>query len=253
MNETLRTLMAAKSVRVFEDRPIAPADRERILLAAMAAPTAGNQQLYTILDITEQALLDRLAITCDDQPFIATAKMALIFCADQQKWLDAYRAAGCAPRAPGPGDLLLALADSCIAAQNAVVAAQSLGIGSCYIGDILERCEEHRELLCLPELVVPAAMVVFGYPTGQQQARLKPARSPLQHIVHPNRYRRMDRAELSRMLQRGREPWDFDAWVQAFCQRKFNSGFAAEMSRSAARYLEAYGIRERAEGKDFSQ
>lgn len=244
MNETLRGLMAAKSVRVFLDKPIAQEDKERILRAAMAAPTAGNQQLYTILDITNQELLGRLALSCDDQPFIATAKMALIFCADQQKWLDAYRAAGCAPRAPGPGDLMLAVADSCIAAQNAVVAAQSLDIGACYIGDIMERCEEHRALLQLPELVFPVAMVVFGYPTPQQQARPKPARSALSHIVHENGYRRMDAEELSEMLRRGRESWDFEAWTRAFCERKYNSDFSAEMSRSVARYLEAYGMEE---------
>ena len=141
MNEVLSQLHARKSVRAFLDRPISPEARRAILEAACAAPTAGNQQLYTILDITDQAVKDTLADTCDHQPFIAQAPLVLLFCADCQKWYDAFAAGGCSPRRPGPGDLWLALSDANIAAQNAVTAAWSLGIGSCYIGDILEQVE----------------------------------------------------------------------------------------------------------------
>lgn len=149
-NEVVKNLFERKSVRIFEDRPISPEDRLTILQAACQAPTAGNQQLYTILEITEPALKKRLSVTCDNQPFIADAPLVLLFCADCQKWYDAYRYAGCTPRHPSAGDLMLAVEDSSLAAQNAVTAAWSLGIGSCYIGDIMEHCELHRELFQLP-------------------------------------------------------------------------------------------------------
>ena len=71
-NETLDLLMRRKSVRVFEDREVAEADRRRILEASLRAATAGNMTLYTIIDVKEQKLKDRLAVTCDNQPFIAT-------------------------------------------------------------------------------------------------------------------------------------------------------------------------------------
>lgn len=240
MNQILEQLHARKSVRVYEDRPISPADQEAILAAACAAPTAGNQQLYTILDITEQRLKDTLADTCDHQPFIAQAPLVLIFCADCQKWYDAFAAGGCQPRLPGVGDLLLAWSDANIAAQNAVTAAWSLGIGSCYIGDILEQCETHRQLLHLPEYVVPASMVVFGYPTRQQKERQKPRRRAMAHIVHENGYRRMDGAELETMLADNAGDRSYADWLQAFCNRKYNSDFSREMSRSAAEYLKAF-------------
>jgi Nitroreductase len=240
MNEIIEALNARKSVRVFEERPIGEAEKKAILLAATAAPTAGNQQLYTILDIMDKALKDKLAITCDNQPFIAKAPMVLIFLADVQKWYDAFALAGASPRKPGAGDLLLAVSDANIAAQNAVTAAESLGIGSCYIGDVMERCEEHREMLNLPEYVFPAAMLVFGYPTEQQKERRKPARSDLRYIVHANGYRRMDKAELSNMVGKAQDNWRFDEWMQAFCTRKYNSDFARELSRSVAAYLQAY-------------
>ena len=174
MNEVIRQLHTRKSVRAFEDREIPQEIKNAILEAACQAATAGNQQLYTILDITDQTIKDKLVDTCDHQPFIAEAKMVLIFCADCRKWYHAFKAAGCEPRDPGVGDLLLAVSDANIAAQNAVTAAESFGIGSCYIGDIMENCEQQRALLNLPEYVFPAAMLVFGYPTQQQKEREKP-------------------------------------------------------------------------------
>ena len=239
-NQVLTQLRARKSVRAFTDEPVSPAVKRAVLEAACAAPTAGNQQLYTILDITDQALKDTLADTCDHQPFIARAPMVLIFCADCRKWYDAFAAGGCEPRKPGPGDLWLALSDANIAAQNAVTAAWSLGLGSCYIGDILENAETHRALLRLPEYVVPAAMAVFGYPTDQQRARAKPARCGLEHIVHENGYRTMDGAELEAMLAWKAESRPYSEWLDAFCKRKYNSDFSREMSRSMAVYLEPF-------------
>ena len=165
MNGIINSLHARKSVRAFTGDAVPPELKRAVLEAAVQAPTAGCQQLYTILDITDQALKDRLAVTCDNQPFISGAEVVLIFCADCRRWFDAYMEAGCTPRRPGAGDLLLAVDDAVIAAQNAVTAAESLGLGSCYIGDIMEQYEEHRRLLNLPDWVFPAAMLVIGWPT----------------------------------------------------------------------------------------
>lgn len=113
MNQTIQELFARKSVRAYEDREISAQDKRLILQAATMAPSAGNQQLYTILDITDQRLKETLAVTCDDQPFIAKAKMVLIFCADCQKWYEGFLETGCAPRHPGAGDLMLARGFRC--------------------------------------------------------------------------------------------------------------------------------------------
>ena len=240
MNEIIRNLHSRKSVRVFTDQEITPSRKEEILYAAMAAPTAGNQQLYTILDITDETLKQKLSVTCDNQPFIAAAKMVLIFCADIQKWYDAFTEGGASPRAPGAGDLMLAVSDATIAAQNAVTAAWSMGIGSCYIGDIMEQCEIHRELLHLPEYVFPAAMIVFGYPTEQQLNRPKPERCRLSDILSENCYQRRDGNSLRRMFEKECRTSDFDEWSRRFCQRKYNSEFSKEMNRSVNSYLKSY-------------
>jgi FMN reductase (NADPH) len=240
MNDIIKSLHERKSVRAYTEKVVSAEDKNAILMAAAAAPTAGNQQLYTIIDITDQKIKDSLAITCDNQPFIAKAPMALIFCADVQKWYDAFIEAGCDARIPGPGYLMLAVEDCTIAAQNAVVAAQSLGIGSCYIGDIMENCEAHRELLALPDYVFPAVMLVFGYPTEQQKSRPKPERCDLKHIVHTNHYRSMQGQELRAMFEKHCKGQSFETWMNNFYNRKYNSEFACEMERSVNEHIKPF-------------
>jgi len=164
----------------------------------------------------------------------------LVFCADCRKWLKAYELADAAPRAPGVGDLMLAVTDTAIAAQNAVTAAWSLGIGSCYIGDIMENCDRQRELLKLPEYVFPCCMLVFGYPTAQQLRRKKPERAALEYIVQENTYHEHTDSELRAMFMPRSESTGFEQWMQAFCARKYNSDFSREMTRSVAQYLQSY-------------
>lgn len=236
MNPVIQQLYQRKSVRIYEDRPIPDAQKQAILEAALQAPTAGNMALYRILDITDPAIKEALAKSCDDQPFIATAPMVLIFCADYRRWYDVFCRYAEEVRKPDVGDLFLAQADALIAAQNAVVAAQSLGIGSCYIGDIIENYEYHRDLLKLPQYVVPAAMLCFGYPTEQQEQRQKPPRFALEDMVCENGYKEADMAAML-ARQTGREDEALAEWVRRFCQRKWNSDFSREMSRSCAEMI----------------
>ncbi len=185
MNPVMDVLLSRKSVRAYEDRPIPEEVRAELLHAAMRAPTAGAMMLYSIIDVREQRAKDILARTCDNQPFIATAPLVLLFLADYQRWFDYFLVSGVeewcerrgeAMRTPEEGDLMLACCDALIAAQSAVIAAESLGLGSCYIGDIMENCEAHRELFDLPAYTFPIALVCFGYPTEQQKRRPLTAR-----------------------------------------------------------------------------
>lgn len=238
MNETIRGLLERKSVRVFTDEPVDKEIKAQLFACAAAAPTAGNQQLYTILDITDQGLKDTLAVTCDNQPFIAKAPIVLIICADASKWYQGFQHFHCDPRAPGAGDLMLAACDAVIAAQNMVTAAHSFGLGSCYIGDIMEKCEEHRKMLKLPKYVFPVAMLVLGYPTQQQKDRQKPERQPLSMVVRENSYQAFTEDELARLLEPAEgEGQSVEDRFRAFCQRKYNSDFSREMTRSVEAYL----------------
>lgn len=240
MNDVLRQLHDRKSVRVYEDRPIPEDVKQAILEAAIQAPTAGNMALYTILDITDPEIKRKLSVSCDNQPFIATAPMVLIFCADYRRWYDVFCASLDTVRKPDLGDLFLAEADAIIAAQNTVVAAHSLGLGSCYIGDITENFEYHKKLLHLPQYVVPAAMLCLGYPTQQQKTRPKPPRHDTADLVHENGYDPEKAARMPRMLetQQGKSGEELTDYIRRFCARKWNSAFSEEMSRSCHAMVE---------------
>lgn len=245
MNEVIKQIKKRKSVRVFEDKQIETHLKSEILNSAFEAPTAGCMMLYSILDITDEDLKAKLAVTCDNQPFIAKAPMVLIFLADYQRWYDCFDLNDCNPRKPGEGDILLASADAIIAAQNTVVAAESLGIGSCYIGDILENCDIVSELLNLPEFVIPMAMVVYGYPTKQQIERKKPIRFEKEYIVYENKYKKLTKAEHDEMHKIRSEKTstinkNVAEDIRALCKRKYMSEFSLEMDKSAGKYLKKF-------------
>jgi len=256
MNQVIETLLKRKSIRAYEERPIEPEVKAQILHATLRAPTAGNMMLYSIIDVTDQRIKDRLAVTCDNQPFIARAPMVWVFLADYQRWHDYFLHCGveeiCARenrpmRKPEEGDLFLACCDALIAAQNAVVAAESLGVGSCYIGDIIEQYEAHKEMLSLPQYVFPICMLVFGYPTEQQKQREMTTRFDEKFILFENGYRQLDSTELDEMfaesenrMPRGKAMQNIDNFGQAMYRRKFDSEFSIEMSRSAREWLKGW-------------
>ncbi len=256
MNPTLDFLLSRKSVRAFEKRDIEKDVRAQILEATLRSPTAGNMMFYSILDITEQRIKDALVKTCDNQPFIARAPMVWIFLADYQRWYDYFIHSGveklCAKREiemrkPAEGDLFLACSDALIAAQNAVVAAESFGLGSCYIGDIMENYETHKELFNLPPYVFPIAMLVFGYPTRQQKNRQITTRFDEKFIVFENEYQRLNRDDFEEMfadrektLPQGKAMRGIKNYGQHMFLKKFNSEFSREMSRSVREMVKAW-------------
>lgn len=244
MNECLKSLYERKSVRAFDEKEVPSEIKQELLKATLQAPSAGNQIMYTIIDVTEQGLKETLSKTCDNQPFIAKAPLVFVFVADHTRWIKSYELAGANPRKLGTGDLFLAITDTAIAAQNMVVAAESFGLGSCYIGDILENCEEHRKLLNLPPHAVPVCMLVIGYPTEQQKNRKKPHRFDIKYVVGENSYPHLTDDELKQCYLDFKSEdavvKPFDEFMQAFCQRKYNSEFSEEMTRSVNEYLKDF-------------
>ena len=256
MNPVIDVLMKRRSVRLYEEKEIPAEIRAEILKATFRAPTAGNMMLYSIIEVTEQEIKDRLAITCDNQPFIARAPMVWLFLADYQRWFDYFVACGVEElclqnqvpmRKPEEGDLFLACCDALIAAQNAVIAAESFGIGSCYIGDIMEQYKIHRELFNLPKYTFPIGMLVFGYPTQEQMNRPYTKRFDERFILFENQYHRLDKEEFKEMfaeresqMSKGKPQEGIANFGQAVYVRKFASEFSVEMSRSVQLILKEW-------------
>jgi len=262
MNQTMELLHNRRTHRSFTDEPISLQDKTLMQEATLRAPTAGNMMLYSVLEITDQAKKERLALLCDDQPMIAKAPLVWLFLSDSRKWVNYYHESGCVSRgesqqipwrAPGAGDLLLAMSDALIAAQSAVTAAESLGIGSCYIGDILENCEEITELFNLPQYTAVATLVIFGHPKNPKPLENPAIRCPVESIFMENTYKEPHLEDLqiafgkqeARLREQKRLPFDNTGTIADYYYfRKHATDFKQEMNRSAQIILENWLTKE---------
>lgn len=251
MNQTIETIIRRRSLRVYSDKKITEEQKALIFHCAMRAPTAGNMMLYSILEVASSEKKKRLAVTCDNQPFIATAPLVLIFLADLQRWYDYYEhcnvesfchANGVEFSRPAEADMLLACCDALIAAQNAALGAESMGIGSCYIGDIMENYETHRELFDLPPLVFPITMLCFGHYQQPPDTPSAILRFPEEAIHFTDNYQRFSQEKLGGLFDRrfGRQ-FSVENLMQGvtnigqhFYLKKTGSDFFKEMRRSVA-------------------
>jgi nitroreductase len=249
--ETLELIKNRVSLRKYQDKPLSKEHFDIILESAMRAPTAGNMMLYSIIVIEDEEKKKLLSKTCDNQPFIANAPAVLIFLADMQRWYDYYNYCGVKEycqennleyRAPDVGDLMLASADAIIAAQNAVIAGEALNIGSCYIGDIIENWEIHREALSLPNWVFPAAMLCMGYYPEDSKRVVKP-RFDKDYIVFKDEYKRLSDEELKDMFSKRQSNLSPENKFKAENIGQFNyaaktgAEFSKEMTRSVREML----------------
>ncbi|MCJ7651816.1 MAG: nitroreductase family protein, partial [Candidatus Lokiarchaeota archaeon] len=177
-NETINLINERRTIRAYSSRKLTEEEINTIIHSAIRAPSAGNMMFYSIIQVKDQEMKEKLVKTCDNQPHIAKAPLVLLFLADVQRWWDYFIISNIDDRCekeniefqtPQESDLLLACCDALIAAQNAVIGAEALGIGSCYIGDVMENYEVHREIFSLPRWVFPITLICFGYPKGDKE------------------------------------------------------------------------------------
>ena len=254
MNETIKIMNKRRSVRAWEPTPITEDHLKTIIHATMRAPPAGSQMLYTILQVDDQQKKDKLAKTCDNQPMIAKAPLILIFLADMQRWYDFYACSGVKEscekknlpyRTPQESDLMISSCDALIAAQNAVIAAESLGIGSCYIGDIMENIEIHREMFNLPKWVFPITMLCFGYPKSKNENPKLTPRFDEKFVYFHDEYKRLEKDDFNEMFKKNieafnnmeKKPSGADNYGQEFYSFKTGADFSIEMERSVKKAI----------------
>lgn len=186
-NETIDVLLRHHSVRSFSAEQIDTPTLETIVAAAQSAPTSSNLQAWSVVAVRDPARKARLAVLAGDQDFIRVAPVFLVFVADLG------RARRLAERRDAPIDgadylesTLLGAIDAALAAQNAVVAAESLGWGTVYVGAVRNNPEAIADELALPHQAFP----VFGLAVGRPEndtAGIKP-RLPISAVLHHERY-----------------------------------------------------------------
>ena len=246
MNEVIKTINKRASLRKYKEKEISKEDLDIIINSAIKAPTAGNMMMYSILKITDEKTKETLSKTCDNQPFIKKAPVILIFLADMQKWYDYYKVCKVEDiKSPGMNDFMLSVNDAIIACQNAILAAESLGIGSCYIGDIMENYEVHKELLNLPDYTFPAAMITLGY-YPENIKRVYKERFKKEYVVFDEKYNRLDDNDLIKMFEdKEKSMLKFNAFnVESFGEfmykRKTSADFSVEMDRSIKEWIKVF-------------
>ena len=252
MNETIKVIQNRRSIRSFKDEQIPDEIKNQIIHSAMRSPTAGNMMLYSIIEVADQSIKDTLVKSCDNQPFIAKAPLVLLFVADYQRWVDYFKycdvesyvdTQNIVNRTPQEGDLLLACCDALIAAQTTVIAAESLRIGSCYIGDIMENYEFHKKLFNLPKYTFPVTMLCLGYPTEKALKRKYTDRLQQQYVHFYNTYKRLYNSNLQEMYttrELSHYPINITNFGQYIYSKKFTADFTIEMTRSVKKAIKEW-------------
>ncbi len=197
MNDTLKTIHNHVSIRQFTDQKISEEVLQQILEAACNGSTMGNMQLFSIVVTEDEAMKQKLAPFHFNQPMATKAPLILTFCADFNRF-NRYCACRQADTEAYSNmqSYHWAVIDALIAAQNACVAAESLGLGLCWLGTITYNVDKFIETLRLPKHVIPVACITMGYPACQPEKTLK---LPLEAMVHRETYHDYSPVDINRL------------------------------------------------------
>lgn len=189
MNEVIRLLRSHRSIRKFTDQPVSDTLINEIVLCGQAAATSSNIQATTVIRVRDSGKRDKLAELAGGQRYVASAGAFLVFCADLHRPQLACEMQGGHFSEGMTEHFLIASVDVALMAQNCVIAAESVGLGICYIGGIRNNPQAISELLELPDQVYPLFGLCLGYP--DQNPDVKP-RLPLSVILKEERYDETD-------------------------------------------------------------
>lgn len=189
-NETIAVQLAHRTIRAFTEDALSADELTSLFEVARHTASSSFLQQTTILRITDPAVREELHLA-SGQPYVGGDRgELLVFVADQHR-NSRIRAEGGLDAAPlrTMNLLITALHDALLAAQNLVVAAESMGLGTCYLGSILSDPRRVIRALGLPELTFPVLGLLIGHPA--QSPQYKP-RLPLDVLVAENSYPRVD-------------------------------------------------------------
>ena len=199
MESVYDVIIRRRTVRSFTDQPVEEEKVQKLLDAAIQAPSGGNIQPISIIRIEKPEGRDKMAKLAVNQPWVAKAPLCLLFCIDFHrtgKWAEAEGASYGGEKALM--SFLLAYADVFCSAENAVLCATSMGLGTVYIGMVLAAMTEIRREFGLPDKVVPVVALCVGYPKKVPTGITKLPRAAM---VHSERYGEKSPEELKKLYR----------------------------------------------------
>ena len=186
MNTTLKTMLQHRSIRKFTAEEIDEQTLDLILKAACNGSTMGNMQLYSIVVTKDKEKMQAMAPFHFNQPIATNAPVILTFVADFNRFNKYCEHRDAATDAySNLQSYHWAVIDAIIAAQNACVAAESMGLGICWLGTITFNVDKFVETLQLPKHTLPVACIAFGHPDEEPELTDK---LPLEALVHYETY-----------------------------------------------------------------
>ncbi|SHT16182.1 nitroreductase [Mycobacteroides abscessus subsp. abscessus] len=187
MNTIIETILNHRSIRSFEDKPLTREQIEIIVESAQAASTSSYIQAYSIIGVTDREKKKKLAELAGNQTYVEENGHFFVFCADlyRHEFIGRMEGTDVIPSIESTEKFMVALIDASLAAQNASLAAESLGLGICYIGGIRNNLKEVGKLLNIPERVIPLFGLAVGYP---KKITDKKPRLPISHVYHEEQY-----------------------------------------------------------------
>ena len=207
---TIELIRRHGSARHYKPDPVPTEMIETIITAAQRSSTSSNLQMTSVVVVADAAKRARLAKLCGNQGHIAQAPIFLAWCADLNRLDRACELRGYKQVAEYVENFVLATVDTAIASQTGALAAESLGLGICYIGSIRNDPTEIIELLALPRLVFPITGMTVGWP--DRPPRLRP-RLTTRAVLHWETYncdqdealREYDQAMIATGIYEGRQ------------------------------------------------
>ena len=199
MNDVITTILNHRSIRQFEDKPLTNEQIKAIVSSAQAASTSSFIQAYSIIGIKDVEKKKKLAELAGNQEYVLKNGHFFIFCADlhRHRFIAEQEGKKVNQSIESTEKFMVALIDAALAAQNAAIAAESMGLGICYIGGIRNKLDEVKALLKTPDRVIPLFGMAVGYPAKltDQKPRL-----PFEHVYHEEEYEQ-DQAVYARQLK----------------------------------------------------
>ncbi len=174
-----------RSIRKYKSDPIPEPLLQKVLAAALRGSSSGNMQSYSIIITTDKQIKERLFEPHFKQKMVLEAPVVMTFCSDFHRMRVWLKERDAKDNFDNFMSFMIGTIDAVIAAQNAVLTAESLGLGICYMGTTLASCGQIAKILNCPDNVVPVTGFVLGYPDENPAIR---DRLPLEGMIHKDTY-----------------------------------------------------------------
>ncbi len=160
--EVFEAIRGRRSIRKFKTQDIEKEKIEKIILAGRQAPSAGNLQARDLIVITDQKIKEELVRAAHGQAFIGDAPYVIMVCSNEDRIKSRYG---------DRGTKLYMIQDASASVQNMLLAAHSLGLGTCWVGAFDDKAV--HEIMGLEKHLWPVAIVPIGHPAKDAQERPK--------------------------------------------------------------------------------